>query len=344
MSKSLSTAVPTILIIDDSPESIDVLCGVLGSEYKIKVAIRGNLGIEIAEKTPPDLILLDVMMPEMDGYEVCRRLKASPATAKIPVIFVTTLADPANEAMGLELGGVDYVTKPYVPALVRSRVKSHIALHHRSLALEQLVAARTAELVESRLEIIRRLGRAAEYRDNETGLHVVRMSHHARLIALAHGMPADEADLLLNAAPMHDIGKIGIPDAVLLKPGKLSPEEWEVMKRHTVIGAEIIGDHPSELLRTARIVALYHHERWDGKGYPKGLKETEIPKIARLAALADVFDALVSVRPYKRAWTVDEAVSYIKAEAGGHFEPGIVHSFLSVLPDCVRVLEAYHEE
>lgn len=335
---------PVVLIVDDAPESIDVLRGVLASDYQVKAAINGPAALEVAAETKPDLILLDVMMPGMDGYEVCRRLKNDPATQRIPILFVTTLGDSASEARGLSLGAVDYVSKPFVPALVRSRVASHVALHRQQLALEALVGQRTSELQETRLEIIRRLGRAAEYRDNETGMHVVRMSHISRLLALAYGLGDGEAELLLLASPMHDVGKIGVPDRILLKNGPLDPDEWELMKRHTVIGAEILGDHPSDLLVTARTVALRHHERWDGTGYPGGLKGAEIPVVARLVALADVFDALLSVRPYKPAWSVEATLDYIRAETGRHFDPAVVQAFFRVLPECLAIREKYKDD
>jgi putative two-component system response regulator len=332
-----------ILVVDDAPESIDVLRGVLGGEYQLKAAINGPSALDLAEHAAPDLILLDVMMPGMDGYEVCRRLKSSAATANIPVIFVTTLSDAASEARGLELGAVDYVTKPYVPILVRSRVRTHIALYRHHIELEQLVAARTVELLETRLEIIRRLGRAAEYRDNETGMHVLRMSQIARAVATSYGMSGQQAELVLQASPMHDVGKIGVPDRILLKPGRLDAQEWEIMKRHTTDGAAIIGDHPSELMTAARLVALCHHERWDGSGYPHGRRGDEIPQMARIVALADVFDALLSVRPYKQAWSVEDTLNLIRAQSGRHFEPRAVSAFLRVLPQCLAIREGYQD-
>jgi cyclic di-GMP phosphodiesterase len=334
---------PTILVVDDAPESIDVLRGVLGGEYRVKAAIHGVIALKLIEATPPDLILLDVMMPEMDGFEVCQRLKAEPATAQIPVIFVTTLADAGSEGRGLELGAVDYLTKPYVPALVRSRVKSHLALYHRHLSLEHEVRLRTRDLSETRLEIIHRLGRAGEYRDNETGMHVLRMSHIARLLARRLGMSEAESDLLLQVAPMHDIGKLGIPDRILLKPGKLTPEEWELMKQHTRIGAEIIGNHPSELMQAARMIALRHHERWDGSGYPDGLRAEAIPAMARVVAVADVFDALLSARPYKEPWSIAATVEEFKAQSGRHFEPSAVDSLLAILPECLELRERFRD-
>jgi len=335
---------PVVLIVDDAPESIDVLRGVLGAEYQVKAAIHGSVALELVHATPPDLILLDVMMPEMDGFEVCERLKANPDSAHIPVIFVTTLADAGSEGRGLELGAVDYLTKPFVPTLVRSRVKSHIALHARQRSLENEVRARTRELSETRLEVIRRLGRAGEYRDNETGMHVLRMSHTARLLALRQGMSEGEGDLVLQAAPMHDVGKLGIPDRILLKPGKLTPEEWQIMKQHPEIGAEIVGNHPSELMQTARMVALRHHERWDGSGYPHGLSGEAIPRIARIVTVADVFDALLSARPYKKAWTVVETIEEMKAQSGRHFEPASVAALVDILPECLAVRAKYSDD
>ena len=334
---------PVVLVVDDAPESIDVLRGVLGGDYQLKAAINGPTALEVAEYTQPDLILLDVMMPEMDGYEVCRRLKNNASTAKIPVIFVTTLSDAPSEERGLALGAVDYVAKPYVPSVVRSRVGTHVALHRHQRDLESLVEERTAELLTTRLEVIRRLGRAAEYRDNETGMHVLRMSHISRLIALAAGLGEAAAELILQASPMHDVGKIGVPDRILLKPGKLNLEEWEIMKRHTVIGAEIIGAHPSELMIAARSVALCHHERWDGAGYPAGLAGAAIPESARIVAVADVFDALLSVRPYKPAWSLEETTQKIQSEQGKHFEPRLVEALFRVLPECLAVRERYKD-
>ncbi len=328
---------PVVLVVDDAAESIDVARGVLGAEFQVKAAISGAKALDVIGHNPPDLVLLDVMMPDMSGYEVCRRIKADPKTAQIPVVFATTLSDADSEAKGLELGAVDYVTKPYVPGLLRSRIRTHIALFRQQLVLEQLVEERTRELVETRLEIIRRLGRAAEYRDNETGMHVLRMSHISRTIALASGMSNERAELLLQASPMHDIGKLGVPDRILLKPSKLDPEEWAAMQNHTTIGAAIIGDHKSELMVVAKQVALYHHERWDGNGYPEGLAGEAIPLEARVVALADVFDALLSVRPYKRAWPVPEAVQYFQEQIGRHFEPRLVAALLDNLEECLVI-------
>ncbi|GAB6162991.1 two-component system response regulator [Desulfothermus naphthae] len=331
----------TTLIVDDSPVNIDILKGILGDEYNIKAATNGEVALKIARKLRPDLILLDIMMPGMDGYEVCSRLKANIETQNIPVIFITAKDEPMDETHGFEVGAVDYITKPISPPVVLARVKTHLALHNQKWELERLVKERTKELLETQLEIIRRLGRAAEYRDDETGMHVIRMSKYAYEIALEIGLDEQDAELILNVAPMHDVGKIGIPDAILLKPGKLTPEEWEIMKKHTVYGARIIGEHPSKILKAARTVALTHHEKWDGTGYPYGLSGEDIPLIGRICAVADVFDALTSKRPYKEAWDIERAVNLILAEKGKHFDPILVDAFEKVLPSIIKIKEQY---
>ena len=340
----MDSNLPIVLIVDDSPESIDVLRGVLGSEYRVCVAINGMKALEIAPNVNPDIILLDVMMPDMDGYETCQRLKAISSLAQTPIIFVTTLGETDSQLRGLELGAVDYITKPFAASLVKSRVRTHVSLYRHCTQLQHMVLERTEELLDTRLEIIRRLGRAAEYRDNETGMHVMRMSHMTRLLAIAHGVDEGKAEVLFQASPMHDVGKIGTPDHILLKPGKLSDEEWVIIKKHTTIGAEIIGDHPSELMSTARDVALRHHERWDGGGYPDGLKGEEIPLEARIVAIADVFDALLSVRPYKPAWPIEKAMQYMRESSGSHFDPSLLGTFLAILPDCLEVRERYRDD
>ncbi|MDJ0860887.1 MAG: two-component system response regulator [Gammaproteobacteria bacterium] len=335
---------PTVLVVDDVPENIDVLAGILRPEYKVKVSLNGEKALNLARTSPaPDLILLDIMMPGIDGYEVCRQLKADLTTRRIPVIFVTAKGEVRDEALGFAVGGVDYITKPVSPPIVQARVRTHLALYDQTRALSGLVRQRTDELNDTRLQVIRRLGRAAEFKDNETGLHVIRMSHYSRLLGLVVGMGQDEADVLFNAAPMHDIGKIGIPDRILQKPGKLDAEEWEIMKQHAEIGARIIGQHDSILLETARIIALSHHEKWNGRGYPAGLEGEKIPLVGRIVAIADVFDALTSVRPYKRAWPVDEAIELLKKEAGEHFDPALIPKFLEILPEVIEIKDRYAE-
>ena len=335
----------TILVVDDSPENIDVLSGVLSGEFKVKAALNGSRAWLMANKEPkPARILLDVMMPEMDGYEVCQKLKSNPATAKIPVIFITGKDQDEDEQKGLALGAVDYITKPISPAIVRVRIHTHLALYDQNLELEKKVRERTVEIHETRLQIIQRLGRAAEYKDNETGLHVIRMSHYSRLIAEALGYGSRFADLIFNAAPMHDVGKIGVPDRILLKPGKLDEDEWRIMRKHPAFGAEIIGDHDSEIIRTSREIALGHHEKWDGSGYPYGLKGEAIPLSARIIAVADVFDALTTERPYKHAWTVEESLQYMNDASGTHFDPKLLRIFKDNIEKVLEIKERYAEK
>ena len=322
---------PRLLLVDDEPTNLQVLRHILQADYRLLFATDGERALQVAREQRPDLVLLDVMMPNLDGYAVCRALKADAATASIPVIFITALTDSQDETAGFDAGAVDYITKPVSPPVVRARVRTHLSL------------VRMDELRETRLQIVQRLGRAAEYKDNETGMHVIRMSHFAHRLALAAGCGAEWADDLLNAAPMHDVGKIGIPDAVLQKPGPLDPQEWATMRRHPEIGAEIIGEHPSGVLRLARSVALAHHEKWDGSGYPAGLAGEHIPLEARIVAVADVFDALTSVRPYKKAWAPEDAMAHIAAQAGQHFDPELVHLFAPLLPELLDIRQRWQD-
>ncbi|BCD89623.1 two-component system response regulator [Pseudomonas solani] len=320
-----------LLLVDDEPTNLQVLRHILQDDYRLLFAKDGAKALELAQREAPDLVLLDVMMPGMTGHEVCARLKADEATTSIPVIFVTALADVEDEARGFEVGAVDYITKPVSPPIVRARVRTHLSL------------VRLDELKQTRLQIVQRLGLAAEYKDNETGLHVIRMSHYARILARALGWSEAACEDLLNAAPMHDVGKIGIPDAVLRKPGKLDDDEWVVMREHVRIGAEIIGEHPSGLLRMARSIALTHHEKWDGSGYPNGLRGEEIAIEGRIVAIADVFDALTSERPYKRAWSVEDAIALLREQSGRHFDPSLVELFISQMPAVLEVKERWAE-
>lgn len=306
-----------ILVVDDEPTNLHVLRQLLQDEYRLLFATDGPKALQLAQQKP-DLILLDVMMPGMDGYAVCQHLKADSATAAIPVIFVTALSDSEDEERGFALGGVDYIVKPVRAPVVRARVRTHLSL------------VRAESLRQSRLQIVQCLGRAAEYKDNETGKHVIRMSLYARALAQAYGCGPEWVEDLFNAAPMHDVGKIGIPDAVLLKPGPLDAEEWTVMRSHPQLGADIIGEHAFPMLQMARTIALTHHEKWDGKGYPHGLEGTDIPLEARIVAIADVFDALTTVRPYKQAWSVEDAFAHLRAQAGLHFDPLLVEHFLGL--------------
>ena len=327
----------TVLVVDDTKENIDVLNGILKHDYRVRFATSGAMALSIAEKTRPDIILLDVMMPEMDGYSVCVRLKENPLTKYIPVIFVTARNDEVDEAYGFEVGAVDYIIKPVSSVIVKSRVRTQLALADQQRELAAQVSAKTRQLHETQLDIIKILGRAAEFKDNETGMHVIRMSEYCYLIALECGLDEREADLLRNVAPMHDIGKIGIPDSILQKPGKLDPAEWDIMKTHAGMGVEIIGSQNSELLRAVKIVAGQHHEKWNGNGYPKGLSESHIHLFSRIVAIADVFDALTSKRPYKDAWPVGKAVALIKEESGRQFDPQVVAAFEKALPEIERI-------
>lgn len=322
----------TLLVVDDEATNLSVMRQILKDNYRLVFAKNGDKALELAREEQPDLILLDVMMPDTSGYDVCAQLKQDKTTAEIPVIFVTALTETADEARGFAVGGVDYITKPVSAPIVRARVATHLSL------------VRADELKQSRLEIVQRLGLAAEYKDNETGLHVIRMSHYSALMARALGFDEEAIEELLHASPMHDVGKIGIPDNILQKPGKLTPEEWEIMQEHPVIGARIIGNHTKGLLRMAYDIALTHHEKWDGSGYPQGLAGEEIPLVGRIVAIADVFDALTTGRPYKKAWPVNEAVAYIREQSGKHFDPSLVEVFLSQLPEILKVKERWAEK
>jgi len=322
---------PSILLVDDEPANLHVLKHILQDDYRLLFARDGERALELASNERPHLILLDVMMPGTTGHEVCVRLKAEPQTEAIPVIFVTALSNPEDEALGFELGAVDYISKPVRAPIVRARVRTHLSL------------VRADVLRQTRLNIVQALGMAAEYKDNETGLHVIRMSHFSRIIALEAGFSAEDAEELLHAAPMHDVGKIGIPDAILQKPGKLDADEWAIMQQHPDIGARIIGEHDASMLQMARRIALGHHEKWDGSGYPAGLAGTDIPIEARIIAIADVFDALTSERPYKRAWSVEDAVALIREQSGKHFDPHLVNCFLARLEEIIEIRDRWAE-
>ncbi|MBZ9612405.1 response regulator [Rheinheimera maricola] len=321
----------TILLVDDEPTNLQVLRTVLQQQYRLLFAKSGEEALALVVTDLPDLILLDVMMPGLTGFDVCARLKANPATRAVPVIFVTALKDEMDEATGFDVGAVDYITKPISPAIVRARVKTHLSL------------VQADELKQTRLQVIQRLGRAAEYKDNETGLHVMRMSHYAQILALAYGFTEQQAEDLLHAAPMHDIGKIGIADSVLLKPGKLTADEYREMQQHPLIGAEIIGDCESALLQMAKVVALYHHEKWDGSGYPHGLAGNAIPLEARIVAVSDVFDALTSTRPYKQAWSIEDTMAHMQAQKGLHFEPQLIELLEQQLPAILAIKQRWAE-
>lgn len=350
----------TLLIVDDVPENLVVLGELLRSAgYRVKVASSGRTALRFAAQTPrPDLILMDVMMPEMDGYRVLAQLSQEPDTKDIPVIFLTALGDAEDEERGLQQGAVDYITKPIQPAVVLARVRTqllakraHDWLRAQNSVLEAEVARRMAENDRIQAISIRALAHLAEIRDQETGNHILRTQAYVRTLALElQGHPrfapvVSEAyiDLVSRSAPLHDIGKVGIPDAILRKPGKLTPEEWEVMKTHAALGAEAIElaerdvEQPVEFLVLAKEIARWHHERWDGSGYPDGLTADAIPISARLMALADVFDALVSRRVYKEATGFEESRDIIVAGRGAHFDPDVTDAFLARFPDFAAV-------
>ena len=329
----------SVLIVDDTVENLDILTEILKDEYNIKVAINGAMALKVAEKTLPDIILLDIMMPDMDGYEVCSKLKNNPLTTKIPIIFVTAKNQELDEIRGFALGAVDYITKPISSVITKIRIRTHLALSDTKKNLEIEIKEKTKELYETRLEIIHKLSKAAEYRDDATGRHIERVSTYSYIIGKEYGLDESECETLLNAAPMHDIGKIGIPDYILKKPSKLSPEEFDVIKKHPIIGSEIIGNTDNNLLRVAKIIALEHHEKWNGQGYPKGLVGKDINLYARIATVADVFDSLLSKRPYKDSWLPDKTIEWIKNQSGEHFDPKVVDAFFRALPQLLKTYE-----
>jgi putative two-component system response regulator len=355
----------TILVVDDTPENLRLMSGVLKDDYRTKIANNGERGLELAAALPPpDLILLDIMMPGIDGYEVCRRLKADPATAEIPVIFLTAKVEVEDEQKGFDVGCVDYITKPISPPIVLARVKTHLLLKSardflkdQNVFLEAEVARRTREVQVVQDVTIMAMGSLAETRDNETGNHIRRTQNYVR--ALAEKLKEDPKfapvlddatiEMLYKSAPLHDIGKVGIPDRILLKPGKLTPEEFEIMKTHTTLGRDAILaaegklDSPSSFLHCAREIAYSHQEKWDGSGYPEGLVGPIIPFSARLMAVADVYDALISKRVYKPPFPHEKAVEIIREGRGKHFDPEIVDAFMQVT-DKFRQIAAVFED
>ncbi|MFK5986555.1 MAG: response regulator [Pseudomonadota bacterium] len=334
----------TILIVDDTPANLDVLKGVLGNSYEIKAAINGNIALKIANMQPPDLILLDIMMPEMDGYEVCKQLKANQKTFNIPVIFITAMLDAKDEQKGFDVGGVDYITKPINPGIVKSRVKTHLALANQQRACQFIVDMQTKELMDNQKSAIYMLGEAGHYNDTDTGVHIWRMASYSAALAHALNWPVPQVELLEMAAPMHDMGKIGIPDSILKAPRKLSDEEWLIMQGHSIIGYQILKKGKSHLFHMAAEIALSHHEKYDGTGYPEGLKAERIPESARIVAIADVFDALTMERPYKKAWPGEKALTLIEEESGKHFDPDFVSTFLAIQDEIIQIKEDWEDK
>lgn len=347
---SLKTA--NILIVDDQTPNVVLMEKMLRADgyNNVYSTTDPRQVARLYSEHHFDLILLDLNMPYLTGFEVMQQLKEIEPDNYVPVLVLTAQPDMKTRLQALESGARDFITKPFdrLEALNRIRNMLEVRLMHNQIRdqnriLEEKVRERTQELADTRFEIIRRLGRAAEYRDNETGLHIIRMSKYSQLLGLAAGMSEGHAELLLNASPMHDIGKIGIPDSILLKPGKLDHDEWAIMKTHSAIGAEILSGHPSELMSMASEIALTHHEKWDGSGYPNGLKGEEIPLEGRVVAICDVFDALTTARPYKKAWPVKDAVSYISENSGRHFDPRLTQLCQAILPTILEIRERYAE-
>jgi len=333
-----------ILLVDDNTTNLQLLHETLdGLGYRLLIAKNGETALAIAQKANPALILLDIMMPEMDGYEVCRRLKSDERTDRIPVIFITALVDEEDEAKGLGLGAVDYITKPINPELVRARVHNHLELKHHQDHLENLVAERTRRLALVQAVTIEGLATLAEYRDPETGGHIKRTQNYVKVLAkklkehprFRDGLNDEIIELLYMSAPLHDIGKVGVPDHILLKADKLTDDEFGEMKKHTNYGHDALWVTEQKLgddsfLRHAREIAYTHQEKWDGSGYPSGLKGDEIPISGRLMALADVYDALISKRIYKPPFPHEKAVEIIVEGKGKHFDPDIVDAFVEL--------------
>jgi len=357
---------PTILIVDDNPENLMVLGELLQGSYKVRAANSGDRALHLATQAPlPDLILLDVMMPRLTGFEVLERLQAAPATRGIPVIFTTAMDAIQDEQQGLALGAVDYLTKPLRPPIVLARVRTHLELKHArdrlqrdNASLEAEVTRRMRENQVSQDVSIRALARLAETRDNETGNHILRTQEYVQVLArrvCGHSRFAAELDeysiaLIAKSAPLHDIGKVGIPDHILLKPGKLTQPEWAIMKTHAKLGADAIAraladiDQPVEFLAYAQQIARHHHERWDGSGYPDGLVGAAIPLAARLMTLADVFDALISRRVYKEPIPLHEVREMLIAERGRHFDPDLLDAFIEGFDEFADIARRYPDE
>ena len=319
----------TILVVDDEPSNLDLMRDILHERYRLVFANSGAEAIASVTRRRPAMVLLDIGLPDIDGVDLCRRLKAIEPDNPMRIIFVTKHLDPEHEQAGFDAGCVDYIVKPVSPALVRARVAAHLAL------------VRTSALEDSHRDGILMLGHAGHYNDNDTGAHIWRMAAYARELALAVGWSVDAANRLELAAPMHDTGKLGIPHAILRKPGPLDEAEWVVMRTHPAIGCAILSQSKAPVFQLAAEIALRHHEKWDGSGYPDGQSGTVIPKSARIVALADVFDALSMSRPYKPSWPIERIEEYIASNRGVHFDPTIVDCFFKILPALLEIRERW---
>jgi len=343
-----------VMVVDDAETNVDVLVNTLGDLYDVRVAMDGISAIEDIFQDPPDLVLLDIIMPGMNGYEVCEKLKANNLTMRIPVIFLTAMTEEKDEAKGLALGAVDYITKPFSPELVKARVKNHLELKRHRDNLEELVEERTRELALTQEVTISSLSSLAETRDPETGGHILRTQRYIKLLAQKlqshpdfRGYLDDRTiELLYLSAPLHDIGKVGVPDHILLKPGVLGPEEFEIMKNHVLLGYNILKTAENKLgsnsfMRFAKEIAFTHQEKWNGSGYPQGLKGKDIPIAGRLMAVADVYDALISKRVYKPPFPHSKAVAIMTEGRGIHFDPDMIDAFLEIEGDFKKIALEY---
>lgn len=355
----------TLLAVDDTLANIDVVKGVLAQDYVVQAALSGKMALKIIAKKKPDLILLDIMMPEMDGYEVCRILKSQEHTKDIPIIFLTAKAQADDETKGLSLGAVDYITKPISPPILKERVKNHLILQaskdllaHQNEILEERIIKRTSQLSELQDVAMVAMGALAESRDPETGNHIRRTQRYVKALAVEVAKHEPYRDFLTpevitslyKSAPLHDIGKVGIRDSILLKPGKLTDEEYEEMKLHTAYGRDALAaaekymDCADNFLIFAKEIAYSHQEKWDGSGYPEGLAGLDIPLSARLMAIADVYDALISKRVYKPAFSHEKAVTIISEGSGSHFEPLLVDCFLAIVDEFKQIAQDFADK
>ncbi len=338
-----------ILVVDDEESNVRLLEYLLNRNgySSVRCATDPRDAVQIYREFRPDLVLLDLDMPYMDGVEVIEKLQEIETESYPSVVIITANNNEETKIRCLASGAMDFLTKPFNGVEVVARIKNilnvcllHNRINQQNKILDQKIRERTQELADTRLEVAQRLSRAAEYRDNETGMHVIRMSRYSYLLADAIGLSSNLCELLQHASPMHDIGKIGIPDNILLKPGKLDNAEWEVMKTHAEIGGQILSGSGSNLIQMAENIARTHHEKWDGSGYPNGLKGEDIPLEGRIVAVCDVFDALTSERPYKKEWPVEKAVQELKDNSGIHFDPVLVNKFIEILPEILKVRES----
>jgi putative two-component system response regulator len=336
----------TILIVDDQMTNILLLENILQNSGYMHVHSTQDPTqvVSLVKMLKPDLICLDIGMPQINGFQVMGQLKIIQDDAFLPILVLTSEDDRETRLRALESGAKDFLHKPFdkIEVLMRIRNLLEASLLNRTIllqkeTLEETVRVRTQQLRDTQLEIVQRLAQAAEHRDNETGSHIVRMSHYAVVLGRACGMKEEDCDTLFHATPMHDVGKLGIPDSILLKPGKLDADEWEIMKQHTVIGARLLANSQSPILQMGERIALTHHEKWDGTGYPNHLEGEDIPLVGRICAVADVFDALSSKRCYKDPWPLEKTLQEIRSLAGIHFDPRLVEMFDELLPVIIDI-------